>query len=219
MFGKTGHVQMILMCLQDSRLAKRNLLSSMTRFQRDMETCAKRAQATEEKFDALVKCAGELSVAMAGRMATAGKEKVQIAQKEETAKATEAWQNTYLASLKTQVDDAQAEFTQARGEYQKAAAKGDSIKLSTLALAAAIGSGSSVTGLINATINIFKETPKVAIETVKAASEAVKTVINGPLSESTIHHQQPRQSKRLRGRLNRTWSLASNQMLRQPLQL
>lgn len=43
-------------------------------------------------------------------------------------------------------------------------------------MAIAIGSGSSVTSLINATINIFKETPKVAIETVKAASEAVKPV-------------------------------------------
>lgn len=43
-------------------------------------------------------------------------------------------------------------------------------------MAVAIGSGSSVTGLINATISLFKETPKVAIETVKAAGEAVKTV-------------------------------------------
>lgn len=133
------------MCLQDARLAKRNLISSMSRFQEDMKMCAERAQATEKKFDALVQCAGELSVAMAGGMgtnflnavlrhtvhsltiwlsATAEKEKVQIAQKEETAKATEAWQNSYLAILKAQVDDAQAEFTQASGEYQKAAAKG-----------------------------------------------------------------------------------------------
>lgn len=43
-------------------------------------------------------------------------------------------------------------------------------------MAVAIGSGNSVTGLINATIGVFKETPKVAIQTVKAASEAVKTV-------------------------------------------
>lgn len=40
----------------------------MSRFQQDMETCAARAQDTEAKFDALVKCAGELSLAMADGM-------------------------------------------------------------------------------------------------------------------------------------------------------
>ncbi|PNP55759.1 hypothetical protein THARTR1_03979 [Trichoderma harzianum] len=176
MFGKTGHVQTILMCLQDSRLAKRNLLSSMSRFQEDMETCAQKAQDTEAKFDALVKCAGELSLAMADGMASAESEKIQIAQKEIAAEALKERQSRCLATLEAQIKDAQSEFTQARGQYQKTAAKGDFIEISDLAMAVAIESGSSVTGLINATINIFKETPKVAIETVKAASEAVKTV-------------------------------------------
>ncbi|KAL6798171.1 hypothetical protein J3E68DRAFT_449169 [Trichoderma sp. SZMC 28012] len=173
MFGKTGHVQTILMCLQDPRLAKRNLLNTMSRFQEDMETCAKRAQDTEAKFDALVKCAGELSLAMADGMAMAELEKVRIAQKEMAANALKECQNSCLALLEAQIQDAQSEFTQARGQYQKTAAKGE---ISALAMEVAIGSGSSVNGLVNATINIFKETPKVAIETVKAASEAVKTV-------------------------------------------
>ncbi|KAL7800903.1 hypothetical protein V8C43DRAFT_302111 [Trichoderma afarasin] len=173
MFGKTGHVQTILMCLQDPRLAKRNLLNTMSRFQEDMETCAKRAQDTEAKFDALVKCAGELSLAMADGMAMAELEKVRIAQKEMAANALKECQNSCLALLEAQIQDAQSEFTQARGQYQKTAAKGE---ISALAMEVAIGSGSSVNGLVNATINIFKETPKVAIETVKAASEAMKTV-------------------------------------------
>lgn len=80
----------------------------------------------------------------------------------------------------------------------------DSLKISDLAIAAAIGSGSSVTGLINATINIFKETPKVAIETVKAASQwtpirifntrpaAASTSTNvRPVEENTVPSQQP----------------------------
>ncbi|QYT05239.1 hypothetical protein H0G86_012133 [Trichoderma simmonsii] len=176
MFGKTGHVQTILMCLQDPRLAKRNLLNTMSRFQEDMETCAKRAQDTEAKFDTLVKCAGELSLAMADGMAMAESEKVRIVQKEMAANALKECQNSCLALLEAQIKDAQSEFTQARGQYQKTAAKGDFIEISAPAMEVAIGSGSSVNGLVNATINIFKETPKVAIETVKAASEAVKTV-------------------------------------------
>lgn len=127
-------------------------------------------------------------------------EKVRIAQKEMAANALKECQNSCLALLEAQIQDAQSEFTQARGQYQKIAAKGgkcypqrfslglilfrilqmlkhtDFIEISALAMEVAIGSGSSVNGLVNATINIFKETPKVAIETVKAASEAVKTV-------------------------------------------
>lgn len=61
-------VQAILMCLQDPRMAKKNLLGSMAKFQSDMENCAKWAEDTEAQFGALVKCALEVNSAMADEM-------------------------------------------------------------------------------------------------------------------------------------------------------
>ena len=58
-------IQTILMCLQDAQIAKKDLLGSMARFQEDMEKCAALAQDNEAQFDALVKCAGEVNLAMA----------------------------------------------------------------------------------------------------------------------------------------------------------
>jgi hypothetical protein len=49
-------------------MAKKDLLSSMTKFQQDMEKCAARANETEAQFDALIKCAGEVKLAMADEM-------------------------------------------------------------------------------------------------------------------------------------------------------
>ena len=46
-------------------MAKKGLLKSMANFQRDMEKCAGWAEDTQAQFDALVKCVGEVNLAMA----------------------------------------------------------------------------------------------------------------------------------------------------------
>ena len=56
------------MCLQDQRMAKQSLLPSMSKFEQDMEKCARWANEIESQFDTLVKCAGEVNLAMADKL-------------------------------------------------------------------------------------------------------------------------------------------------------
>jgi len=49
-------------------MAKKNLLGSMAKFQSDMEDCAEWAKDTEAQFDALVRCAQEVNLAMSDEM-------------------------------------------------------------------------------------------------------------------------------------------------------
>jgi hypothetical protein len=49
-------------------MAKKSLLSSMSKFQEDMERCAAKANETEAQFDALVKTASEVNLAMADEL-------------------------------------------------------------------------------------------------------------------------------------------------------
>lgn len=56
---------MILMCLQDPRLARTNLINSMDGLEKEIQACADRAKQIEEQFDVLVHCADEVNLAMA----------------------------------------------------------------------------------------------------------------------------------------------------------
>ncbi|KAK4205447.1 hypothetical protein QBC40DRAFT_260726 [Triangularia verruculosa] len=167
MFGKAGHVQTILMCLQDQRMAKKDLLGSMSRFERDMEKCAKWAEEMESQFNDLVECAAEVNMAMSEEMTIAAEEKRVIKDQVLRAESDKQQQTNVLEVLKSRVNDAQCEFVEARKQYQKtsSSSKGET---SALFMAAAIGLGSSLTGLINATVGVLKDTPKVAVETAKA---------------------------------------------------
>lgn len=68
MFGRNGHVRTILMCLQDPHMAKKDLLNSMSKFEKDIYKCASWAQDIETRLDGLIRCAGELNLAMAEKM-------------------------------------------------------------------------------------------------------------------------------------------------------
>ncbi|KAK4160285.1 hypothetical protein QBC43DRAFT_338377 [Cladorrhinum sp. PSN259] len=176
MFGRNGHVQTILMCLQDPRMAKKDLLGSMSRFEKDMEKCASWAQEIESQFNDLVECAGEVNKAMGEEMTIAAEEQRAISGKVLQAESDKQKQINALEVLKSRVDDAQSEFVEAREQFQKTSSKGEA---SAMFAAAAVGFGSSLTGLINATVSVFKDTPKVAIE-------AVKTI--GRFGAIGIHH-------------------------------
>ncbi|KAK3379009.1 hypothetical protein B0T24DRAFT_716666 [Lasiosphaeria ovina] len=176
MFGRNGHVQTILMCLQDPRRAKKDLLVSMSKFEKDMEKCAAWSKEIESQFDSLVKCAGEVNLAMAEEMTIAAEEQEQIEGQVIKAEFAEKKQANALDVLKSRVEDAQSEFTEAREQFQKTSSKGEA---SALFAAAAVGLGSSFTGLINATVSVFKDAPKVAIETAKAV---------GRVGSIGVHH-------------------------------
>jgi len=49
-------------------MARKDLLNSMTRFEKDMEKCAAWAHEIESQFDGLVKCASEVNSAMAEKL-------------------------------------------------------------------------------------------------------------------------------------------------------
>jgi len=49
-------------------MAKQSLLPSMSKFEQDMEKCARWANEIESQFDTLVKCAGEVNLAMADKL-------------------------------------------------------------------------------------------------------------------------------------------------------
>ncbi|KAK1829438.1 hypothetical protein QBC39DRAFT_356565 [Podospora conica] len=176
MFGRNGHVQTILMCLQDQRMAKKDLLNSMTKFEQDMEKCASWANEIESQFDALVKCASEVNLAMADKLTTTAEEQWEVKAQEIKAEFAKENQANVLGVMKSRVADAQSEFGHARDQYQKTSSKGE---VSAMFAAMAIGAGNSFTGLINATVSVFKDTPKVAIEAVKAV---------GRVGAIGIHH-------------------------------
>lgn len=56
------------MCLQNQDMAKKSLLPSMSKFEEDMDKCARWANEIENQFDALVKCASEVNLAMADKL-------------------------------------------------------------------------------------------------------------------------------------------------------
>lgn len=49
-------------------MAKNDLLSSMSKFEKDMQKCAAWAQDVESRFDGLVQCVGEINLAIAEEM-------------------------------------------------------------------------------------------------------------------------------------------------------
>ncbi|KAI8633695.1 hypothetical protein F5Y19DRAFT_462008 [Xylariaceae sp. FL1651] len=126
-------------------------------FGRNGDKCAARTKETEVHFKALVECVSEVNMAMVDKMTTTAEieEKTKLEQIENKAKSE--IQNNVLDVLKAHVIDAEAEFN-------------EFVEFSALSTAAAIGFGSSVSGIINATISVFKDTPKVAIEAAKAVS-------------------------------------------------
>ncbi|KAK4463239.1 hypothetical protein QBC42DRAFT_305028 [Cladorrhinum samala] len=175
MFGKNGRVQAIFACLQDPRMAKKNLLGSMAKFQSDMEDCAEWAKDTEAQFDALVRCAQEVNLAMSDEMTSTAEKQEQMRREEMKTKAASEIQNSAINVLKARVKDAATEFREARSQYQKENSKSE---ISAMASAAALGLGSSFNGLINATIGVFRETTRAAVEVVKVAGEVGKMAIS-----------------------------------------
>ncbi|KXJ88128.1 hypothetical protein Micbo1qcDRAFT_214731 [Microdochium bolleyi] len=165
MFGKTGHVQTILICLQDPRAAKRDLRNSMTQFEQDMERCATWASEAEAEFDALVKSACEVRLALADEITNTSEQEEKLRHNRVRVETQKDIQNTALDVLKARTTDAESDFRVAKMQYQETAAKGEG---SALAIAAAVGIGSSFTSLINGAISVFKDAPKLTSVAIKA---------------------------------------------------
>ncbi|KAK5662533.1 hypothetical protein OQA88_8445 [Cercophora sp. LCS_1] len=166
MFGRNGLVQTILMCLQDPRLAKKSLLNSMSKFEKDTEKCAAWAQEIESQFSDVVKCAGEVNLAMAEGLTIAAEEQEDIKLHAIKAEIVKERQENVVEVIKSRVNDAQSEFVEAREQFQKTSNKGEA---SAMFAAAAVGIGSAFTGLVGGVVNVFQETPKVAVEALRAA--------------------------------------------------
>lgn len=58
-------------------MARKDLLNSMTKFEKDMEKCAKWAHEIESQFETLVKCAGEVNSAMADKLCKCSVKKIE----------------------------------------------------------------------------------------------------------------------------------------------
>ncbi|KAK0111108.1 hypothetical protein ONS95_001485 [Cadophora gregata] len=171
MFGRNSHVQDILKCLQDPRVAQLRLKDSMDKFRNEMKKCAIWAQEIEVEFENLIGCAKETNTAMAHEMKLTQEEEEQTQRDAWKIEVQEKTQQLALDFARSQLGDAKEEFEKSRTAYQKQADKGD---WSALGLGIVSDVTSGATGLVHAVVGVVRDAPKVAIETVRAVSGRAK---------------------------------------------
>ncbi|EMD61588.1 hypothetical protein COCSADRAFT_39290 [Bipolaris sorokiniana ND90Pr] len=174
MFGTSGHVQAIMMSLQNPKLAKATLMGNMKKFEGEMHCCAQRTREIESAFDKMISCARELNEAMANDLTNAKKEQDLIEFDIRKAKAEKEIKQQAVDVLRSRAEESRKEMEQAREIFQKTAKKGE---WSALALGAVSDIQGAATGILHAAIGIVKETPKLATEVVRTAGHTFGHVV------------------------------------------
>lgn len=164
-FGRTGHVNVILMHLQDPKIAKTKLLGSMAKFQAEMEKCAAYAREIDAGFVTVIESASEVKAGMGNESTIAAQEQDRLREEQRNVGRDQKIESNALRHLESRVATETKEYAEAKKRFDKVADKGE---LSAMALGAVEDIKSTALGAVKATIGLVTSAPKLAVDSILA---------------------------------------------------